>query len=34
MPWINARGDYPPGAICTNVIDEGDMTYFYRKLLH
>ena len=34
MPWINARGDYPPGAICTNVIDEDDMTYFYRKLLH
>lgn len=33
-PWINARGNYPPGAICTNTISENDMASFYKTLLH
>lgn len=34
IPWINARGNYPSGAICTNVISENDMTSFYREQLY
>lgn len=32
-PWIKARGYYPPGAVCTNVISESDMASYYKKLL-
>lgn len=33
-PWINARGNYPPGAVCTNTISEKDMANYYKMLLH
>ncbi|SEN52910.1 Panacea domain-containing protein [Lihuaxuella thermophila] len=31
-PWLNARGNLPEGAYCTNVIDEEDMKRYYREM--
>lgn len=30
-PWINARGDTPVGAFCSNVIQKEAMLAFYQE---
>ncbi len=32
-PWIKARNNYPPDAICTNAISDNDMADYYKSLL-
>jgi len=33
LPWINARGNTPPGMPCENVIDKEDMRIYYAGLI-
>lgn len=33
QPWKDARGDCPPGHICTNVIHHADMAEYYSGLI-
>ncbi|MCM1246468.1 MAG: DUF4065 domain-containing protein [Roseburia sp.] len=32
-PWIKARGNYPPGAVCRNEILDDEMENYYKGLL-
>lgn len=32
-PWIRARGNYPPGAVCRNKIPDEEMKEYYKGLL-
>lgn len=32
-PWIKARGNYPPGAVCRNEIPDEEMMVYYKGLL-
>lgn len=31
MPWLEARGDCPEGAICTNIITKESMLDYYQE---